>query len=342
MLACWVRLALLLVVTTLLITLLMLALAHGGHTRDRRVRQTLHRRVRRGQRRLGHDVHRLHVRVARALGRNLRRLRSTVRGGVVAAKRLRHRGFSTVTHRRRALVRSARGHLSSVHIVIRRGLRGALGRHVKRSFRVIHSRLRGIRGNLNRVGSLTRSMNNLGGILDGIGVHKAFNRIRLNTLLRRVVDPRRCRTGIGAGGDKARFIRFTVGLPKGSSTGDAICLPVSTGFPGSICRRCCSTFRTKSTTLVRSYKHRLRAAVGGVTGSVRSGCISPPFAASFTVLFLPFRDVCTRIVHQADLIRALRGSCGVMMAKPAALKTVLGDLRVKFQALTVRGHANRM
>lgn len=323
--------------------LLMLSLAgNGGRGRTRRLRTTLQRRVRRGQRRLGQDVQRLHVRVARMLGRGVRRLRSILRGGVVAAKRLRQRGFSAVTHRRRALVGSARGHLSSVHLVIRRGLRGALGRQVKRSFRVIHSRLRGIRGNLKRVGSLTRSINKLGGMLDGMGVQKAFNRMRLNTLLRRVVDPRRCSTGIGAGGDKARFMRFTVGLPKGSSIGDAICLPVSTGFPGSVCRRCCSTFRTKSATLVRSSNGRLRGAVGGVTGSVRSGCISPPFAASFTVVFLPFRDVCTRIVQQADLIRALRGRCGVIMANPAALKTVLGDLRVNFHALTVRGHAKRI
>lgn len=343
-LACWlVRLVLLVIAVVLLVKLVVLVLAGGGkRTRDRRLRATLQRRVRRGHRRLGHDVHRLHVRVARTLGRDVRRIRSMLRGGVVAAKRLRERGFSAVTHRRRVLLGSARGHLSSVQLVMRRGLRGALGRHVKRSFRVIQSRLRGIRGKLKRVGSLTRSMKKLGGILDGMGVQNAFNRMRLKTLLRRVVDPRRCSTGIGAGGDKARFIRFTVGLPNGSSTGDAMCLPVSTGFPGSICRRCCSTFRTKSAMLVRSSKGRLRGAVGGVTGSVRSGCISPPCAASFTVLFLPFRDVCTRIVHHATLMRVLRGRCGVMVAKPAALNTVLGDLRVNFHALTVRGEAKRM
>lgn len=32
----------------------------------------------------------------------------------------------------------------------------------------------------------------------------------------------------------------------------------------------------------------------------------------------------------------------MIIANPAALKTVLGDLRVKFHALTVRGQADRM
>lgn len=299
---------LLAMVVVLLVVGVMVTLAGGGHLRARHLRKLLHRRVGRGQSRLKEGVHRLHGRLGRALGCSVHGVRSALRGGLLANGRVRQRGFRTVNGRRRTLIGDARGQLSSVQRVMRRGLRGALGRHVKRSFRVMHSRLRGMRGKLKRVGDLTRSMKKLGGILDGIGAQNAFKRMRLKTLLSRVLDPRRCTTGIGAGGGTARFIRFTVGLPKGRGDGSAMCLPISTGFPGSMCRRCRSTCRTKSTTLVRASSHRLRVAVGGVTGSVRSGCMSPPFAASFTVVFLPFRGVCTRIVHQATLIRVLRGS----------------------------------
>lgn len=280
-----------------------------------------------GQRRLAHSVG---------------RFQGTFSQKVASFGTLRHRGFTGLSRRRHLLITGARGQLRRVHLAMSRGLRGALGSQVNRSFQLIARRLRDMRGKLKRVRALTRSMNNLGHILDGIGAHNGVKRVRLDVLLRRVLTPRRCRTGIRAHGKSSTIIRFTIGLPKHSSIHRFICLPVSTGFPGSICRRLLSTCSRTSARTVRTTKGLLRAAVGGVTGSVSSGCLTPPTAASFNVVFLPFRKVCTRIMHHSSLLRRLRHGCGIIIANPAALTTVLGDLRVKFHALTVRGRSNRM
>lgn len=229
--------------------------------------------------------------------------------------------------------------LSRVQRAISRGLRGALRRGVGGSFSLIGRELRRICGKLNRVRALTMNINSLGGILSGIGAENVLNRVRLNTVLSRVLAGRRCRRGVTAGGNSGGIIRFTVGLP--SSNTNAMCLPISSGFPNSACSTLHSTIRDYSGRHVRSTRGTLIRHVGNRTGSVRSGCVSPPGAARFTVVFLPFRKLCDRIIG-VKLIRILRHRCGIGVTNPDAVTTLLGSLRVKFGALTIRGEDTRI
>lgn len=135
-------------------------------------------------------------------------------------------------------------------------------------------------------------------------------------------------------------IRCTLHLPKRQRR--RILLPVSTGFPLRSCRELRRTHRTNSARTTSTTTGRLRQHLGDRTGSVYRGCVYPPCSASFTIVCLPDRKLFTRTLTLPKLTRRLRLGFEIYMTKPAALTTLIGDLRLNFHALTIRRHAARI
>lgn len=229
--------------------------------------------------------------------------------------------------------------LQEMQVIVDEKLQSTLEKRLGESFKLVSERLEMVHKGLGEMSGLATGVGDLKNLMLNIKVRGTWGETQLASLLEQILTREQYATNVATKPNSADRVEFALRLPGNKNDGKEVWLPIDSKFPIEIYTRLNEAYQKADTELVEELSKQMETQIKLEAKKIKEKYLEPPYTTDFGVMFIPVEGLFSEIVRRPGLIEKLQQD-RIVVAGPTTFAALLNSLQVGFRTLAIEKRAS--